>query len=60
MTMFATLRAYYSAFERRRRFARTERMICTLPNEVLKDIGWPGAAEGIGDRDGWHEAGLRH
>lgn len=60
MTMFATLREYYSAFERRRRFARTERMIRTLPNEVLKDIGWPGASEGAGDRAVWHETDWRH
>jgi hypothetical protein len=47
MTVLATLRNYYGAFERRRNYARTERMIRHLPPEVLKDIGWPGADEGV-------------
>jgi hypothetical protein len=47
MTVLATLMNYYGALARRRNFARTQRMIGSLPPEVLKDIGWPGAAEGV-------------
>lgn len=34
-----------AAYLRHRSFARTERMIRSLPSEVQKDIGWPDAAD---------------
>jgi len=47
MTVLATFRSYLGELERRRRFRLTRRMIDGMPAEMLKDIGWPGAADGI-------------
>lgn len=49
MTVLSTLRACLGELERRRRFYLTRRMIGGMPAEMLKDIGWPGAADGIDD-----------
>jgi hypothetical protein len=49
MTVFTALRSYLGEIERRRRFYRTQRIMSGMPPEMLKDIGWPGAAEGIDD-----------
>ena len=50
MNILVAMRDYIGELDRRRRFYRTERMVRSLPPEVLKDIGWPGAGEGL-DRD---------
>lgn len=47
MTVLSALRGYLGEIERRRRFHRTQRIIGGLPPEMLKDIGWPGVAQGI-------------
>lgn len=47
MAVLTTLRSYLGEIERRRRFYRTQRIMHGMPMEVLKDIGWPGVAEGI-------------
>lgn len=50
MNLLSAISSYIAGLERRRRFYRTERMVSSLPPEVLKDIGWPGSAEGL-ERD---------
>lgn len=50
MNILVAMRDYIGELDRRRRFYRTERLVRSLPPEVLKDIGWPGVAEGA-DRD---------
>jgi len=47
MNIFREIRAYLGNLERRRRFYRTERLVRGLPADVLKDIGWPGTADGL-------------
>ncbi len=49
MTVLSAFRSYLGELERRRRFRLTRRMIDGMPAEMLKDIGWPGAADGIDD-----------
>lgn len=49
MAVLSAFRSYLGELERRRRFRLTRRMIDAMPSEMLKDIGWPGAAEGIDD-----------
>lgn len=49
MTIVSAVQDYFGEFRRRRRFHRTERLIRSLPPEVLKDIGWPGNATGLDD-----------
>jgi hypothetical protein len=53
MNILTAMRDYIGELERRRRFYRTERLVRGLPPEVLKDIGWPGSAEGL-DQDRPH------
>ena len=55
MNLLSAVRSYIGDLERRRRFYRTERMVSSLPPEVLKDIGWPGSADGI-ERNRLHQA----
>lgn len=55
MNLFSAMRGYIGDLERRRRFYRTERLVRSLPPEVLKDIGWPGSADGF-QRDRLHQA----
>jgi hypothetical protein len=45
MSVFNSIGHYIAGFRRMRELARTERMIRSLPSEVQKDIGWPGAYE---------------
>ena len=47
MSILNSVRTYIGELERRRRFYRTERLVRGLPRDILKDIGWPGSAEGI-------------
>ena len=47
MNILDSVRAYFGSLDRRRRFYRTERLVRSLPPEVLKDIGWPGSGDGI-------------
>lgn len=49
MTLFSAFRFYIGEIERRRLYRRTQAMLHALPPEMLKDIGWPGVAEGIED-----------
>lgn len=49
MVIFSALLGYLGEIERRRRFYRTRRLLHTMPPEMLKDIGWPGAADGLHD-----------
>lgn len=44
VTVIATL---IDNIRRRHRYHRTERLLGAMPTEVLKDIGWPGAREGL-------------
>ena len=46
MNIVSAILAYLGELERRRRYRNTERVISSLPTEVQKDIGWPGAARG--------------
>lgn len=50
MGILTAMREYVGELDRRRRFYRTERLVRSLPPDVLKDIGWPGSADGL-DRD---------
>lgn len=50
MNLLNAISSYIGGLERRRRFYRTERLVRSLPPEVLKDIGWPGSADGL-ERD---------
>lgn len=37
----------FSAYQRHRRAARTERLLGAMPLEIRKDIGWPDRNERI-------------
>lgn len=46
MTSFSPIgvaRQYFDRMRRMRQEIRTEQMICSLPREIRKDIGWPDA-----------------
>lgn len=45
--MIAMFRDYFQRLAARQRHMRTQTMIASLPEEILKDIGWPGAANGL-------------
>jgi len=47
MRIFRRVAGYISHLSARRRYRHTERVISALPVDVLKDIGWPGAARGV-------------
>jgi len=47
MSIITAVRQYIGEIDRRRRYYRTERLVRSLPPEVLKDIGWPGSADGL-------------
>ncbi len=47
MTLYSRLSAYASAWRTYREEAETRRLLSGLPNEILKDIGWP---EGVDRR----------
>jgi hypothetical protein len=46
MNVFGTIgiaRDYFHRMRRMREEIRTEQLICSLPREIRKDIGWPDA-----------------
>ncbi|MBX3576970.1 MAG: DUF1127 domain-containing protein [Rhizobiaceae bacterium] len=41
MSIYRKLSSYASAWREARELAETRRVLSALPNEILKDIGWP-------------------